>query len=370
MGLEDEIQEIEEEIASTPYNKSTEEHIGRLKAKLSDLKDELEDRQSSSQGGSGYAVEQTGDATVSLVGFPSVGKSTLLNQLTGAESETGSYEFTTLEVNPGILKYKGANIQILDVPGLIEGASGGRGGGKKVLSVVRSSDLIVFMLSPYKLEEYELLEQELYDNKIRLDSRPPKVRVSKKGKGGIQVNKSSEVSLDKSTIKSVLRERGFVNAEVVVHEDVSIDELIDGVADNRSYIDTVVCVNKIDSIDQSYTDRLKTDIRETVGIEPTDAVYISAKKGKGIDSLKKNIWSSLDLRRIYLDKPGRGVDYEDPLITEGETTVGEVCEQISSEWVERFKFARVTGESAKHDSQQVGKDHTLRDEDVLRIVKS
>jgi Predicted GTPase len=71
MGLEDEIESIREEIAETPYNKSTEAHIGRLKAKLAEKKEELEN-QSSAGGGGGYAVEKHGDATVALVGFPSV----------------------------------------------------------------------------------------------------------------------------------------------------------------------------------------------------------------------------------------------------------------------------------------------------------
>ncbi|TKX52408.1 GTP-binding protein, partial [Halorubrum sp. SS7] len=118
MGLEEEIEDLREEIAETPYNKSTEAHIGRLKAKLAEKKEKLEN-QSSAGGGHGYAVEKHGDATVALVGFPSVGKSTLINALTNADSEVGSYEFTTLDVNPGMLQYRGANIQILDVPGLI-----------------------------------------------------------------------------------------------------------------------------------------------------------------------------------------------------------------------------------------------------------
>src|SRR6056297_4235837 len=133
MGLEEEIESIREEIAETPYNKSTEAHIGRLKAKLAEKKEELEKKQQQgSGGGGGYAVQKTGDATVALVGFPSVGKSTLLNALTNADSEVGSYEFTTLTVNPGMLKYNGADIQLLDVPGLVEGAAGGVGGGKEV----------------------------------------------------------------------------------------------------------------------------------------------------------------------------------------------------------------------------------------------
>src|SRR6056297_3155807 len=195
MGLEEEIESIREEIAETPYNKSTESHIGRLKAKLAEKKEQLQN-QSSAGGGHGYAVEKTGDATVALVGFPSVGKSTLLNALTNADSEVGEYEFTTLDVYPGMLKHNGANIQILDVPGLIEGAAGGRGGGREVLSVVRTADLVVFLLSPFEPEQYGRLQEELYKNKVRLDQEPPSVTISEKGRGGIRVTASVDLDLD------------------------------------------------------------------------------------------------------------------------------------------------------------------------------
>jgi len=367
MGLEEEIEELEEEIASTPYNKSTEAHIGRLKSKLAEKKEQLEQQQSSSGGGGGYGVEKHGDATVALVGFPSVGKSTLLNALTNAESETGSYEFTTLDVHPGMLQYKGANIQLLDVPGLIEGAAGGRGDGQEVLSVVRTADLIVFLVSVFEIDQYDRLRRELYKNKIRLDQEPPRVTIRKKAKDGLSVNSSVDLALDESTIKGVLREHDYVNADVTIGEQVDLDRLIDGVMDNREYVPSLVAVNKADLIEPDYVPTVKDELRER-DIDPEEAVFISAEKDRGLDGLKERIWDRLGLIRIYMDKPGRGVDYEEPLVLRAGDTVDDACRKLGGSFDERFRFARVTGPSAKHDEQQVGRDHELADEDVLRIV--
>jgi ribosome-interacting GTPase 1 len=367
MGLEEEIEEIEEEIASTPYNKSTEQHIGRLKSKLAELKVELERKQSSSGGGPGYAVEKTGDATVALVGYPSVGKSTLLNSLTNADSETGSYEFTTLDVKPGMLQYRGANIQLLDVPGLIEGAAGGRGDGQEVLSVVRTADLVLFLLSVFEIEQYERLHGELYKNGIRLDQEPPRMSVRKKAKDGISVNASVDLDLDEGTVTSVLREHGYANADVTIGEQVDIDRLIDGIRDNRVYLPSIVAVNKADLIDPDYAETVEEQLASR-GIDPEDAIFISAEEKRGLDTLREIVWEELGLIRVYMDKPGRGVDYEEPLILFEGDTVEDACEKLGGEFGDRFRFARVSGPSAKHDDQQVGLDHALADQDILRIL--
>ena len=366
MGLEEEIEAIREEIAETPYNKSTEAHIGRLKAKLAEKKEKLENR-SSAGGGEGYSVAKTGDATVALVGFPSVGKSTLLNALTNAESEVGEYEFTTLTVEPGMLKYHGADIQLLDVPGLIEGAAGGRGGGREVLSVVRTADLLIFVLSAFEIHQYDRLREELYENKVRLDQEPPSVNVAEKGRGGIRVTASVDPGLEEETIKEVLRERRIVNADVTIREEVDVDRLVDGVMDNRVYLPSIVAVNKVDLIDPSYVETVNEQLRER-GIDPGEATFISAEKEKGLDALKGRIWESLGMMRIYMDKPGRGVDYEEPLVLPEGSTIEDALSKLGGDFEERFRFARVTGPSAKHDEQQVGVEHQLADEDVLRLI--
>lgn len=60
----------------------------------------------------GFDVAKTGDARIGFVGFPSVGKSTLLSNLAGVYSEVAAYEFTTLTTVPGVVRYKGAKIQV------------------------------------------------------------------------------------------------------------------------------------------------------------------------------------------------------------------------------------------------------------------
>jgi small GTP-binding protein len=95
-------------------------------------------------------VAKTGVARVGFVGFPSVGKSTLMGKLTGTHSEVGAYEFTTLTTVPGVIQYKGAKIQMLDLPGIIEGAKDGKGRGRQVIAVARTCSLIFIVLDVLK----------------------------------------------------------------------------------------------------------------------------------------------------------------------------------------------------------------------------
>lgn len=117
--------------------------MGLLKAKLAKYRSQLLEPSKKSEKGEGFDVLKSGDARVALIGFPSVGKSTLLSTLTATQSEAASYEFTTLTCIPGVIEYKGANIQLLDLPGIIEGAAQ----VKKLYSWKLLSAIIAFALS-------------------------------------------------------------------------------------------------------------------------------------------------------------------------------------------------------------------------------
>lgn len=90
------------------------------------------------------AVRREGAAQIALVGPPNVGKSSLLQALSEIQIKTGDYPFTTLRPVPALTRIGGVLVQLVEIPGLIEGASDDRGGGRALLGVLRSADAIVY----------------------------------------------------------------------------------------------------------------------------------------------------------------------------------------------------------------------------------
>ncbi|TAK01437.1 MAG: TGS domain-containing protein [Chloroflexota bacterium] len=90
------------------------------------------------------AVRREGAAQIALVGPPNVGKSSLLQALSEIQIKTGDYPFTTLRPVPALTRVGGVLVQLVEIPGLIEGANDDRGGGRALLGVLRSADAIVY----------------------------------------------------------------------------------------------------------------------------------------------------------------------------------------------------------------------------------
>ena len=267
MGIEEKIKDIEDEIQKTPYNKATSHHIGKLKAKLSKLKEESIQRSSSGTKGQGFHVKKSGDATVVLVGFPSVGKSTLLNELTNAESKVGAYQFTTLDIVPGVMEYKNAKIQVFDIPGIITGASTGKGRGREILSVARTAELIVVVLDVLNPQHLDVILKELRNIGIRPNERPPDVTVNRRRTGGVHVSSTVPLThLDEKTIRSIINEYGMHNADVLFRDDVTMDQFIDVLDRNKSYVPMLILLNKVDLVDEAYLEEMKKQLPEFIPI--------------------------------------------------------------------------------------------------------
>ncbi|KAI3622289.1 metallo-beta-lactamase family protein [Moniliophthora roreri] len=296
MGVIEKIKEIEEEMARTQKNKATEYHLGLLKAKLARYRQQLlEPTTKSGPAGTGFDVQKSGDARVALIGFPSVGKAI-----------------------PGVIEYKGARIQLLDLPGIVEGASQGRGRGRQVVSTAKTADLIVIMLDATKSEEQRrLLEIELDAVGIRLNKTKPDVVFKKKTTGGITFNTTVKLTkTDEKTIRTILAGYKLHNCDAMIREDITTDEFIDVLIDTDNDHEDVY--NKIDSISLEQVDKLA---------HTPNTVVISCEMDLNLDYLIDRMWDELNIVKIFTKKRGAHPDLTDPA--------------AAVEWFPKFKLRRI-----------------------------
>jgi small GTP-binding protein len=362
-NLEEKLRELRDEYSKTKYNKATNKYLGRLRKKIALVKKEMSEHKKAA--GTGFSVKKTGDATVALVGFPNAGKSSLLGQITNAESKVADYAFTTLSVIPGVMEYNGAKIQIFDVPGLIEGASQGKGRGTEVASAIRVCDLIAFVVdinSPGQL--YKLLD-ELHSLGIMVNVRKPRIRIEKRPAGGLNVEAGKYKVPDKNSIAEVLREFKIFNANLIFGSDASLEDIADLLDDSTAYIDGMVILNKIDTVDKRYSEAMKAEIEALTGM---DTVLISASNSVNLEQLRRSMFGHLKLIRIYLKPKDGPPDFSKPLIVGSGSTVYDVARGLHSKIAKNLKYAVVTGKSARFKNQKEGRDHPLADGDVVTLV--
>mmetsp|Transcript_18860 Transcript_18860/g.56547 ORF Transcript_18860/g.56547 Transcript_18860/m.56547 type:complete len:430 (-) Transcript_18860:85-1374(-) len=422
----DKIAEIEDEMARTQRNKATANHLGMLKAKLAKLRrDLIAPPKSGGKGGDGFDVKRgSASSRVGLVGFPSVGKSTLLSSLTPTTSEAGDYEFTTLTCVPGIIQYNGARIQVLlfydpsllfgvdsirscscffplttlrfsspavvmfippcikkkkkkkkctillfrkssqllDLPGIIEGANDGKGRGRQVIGTARTCDLICIVIDAMNsIGHKRLIEHELEGFGIRLNKKPPNLTFRRKERGGLNFTATVPLThLNHEVVKSILYEYKVHNADVCLREDCTADDLIDVIEGNRRYIPCLYILNKCDQITMEELEIL---------CRVPNTVPISAYKEWGYPYLLETMWTYLDLDRIYTKPKNCIPDYDSPVVLKKGSSVSDFCRSVHKDLLKDFKFAIVWGSSVKHNGQRCGLDHILEDGDIVQIVK-
>ena len=221
---------------------------------------------------------------------------------------------------------------------------------------------ILYIVNNSPMKHKKILQDELEGFGIRINKKPPKVRIKKLDKGPVNVIKiEKQTHLDDKTIQQICKSYKYNSAEVILREDITMDILIDVLEGNRVYIPMIYVLNMIDKI----------SIEELNMVARINKVVpISAKKQWNIDGLLDRVWKELKMLRIYTKPKGQIPDLNDPVILpKGGNTIEDFCNKIHKTLAKQMEYAWVWGTSTKFNPQKVGKSHKLHDEDVVQIVK-
>ena len=371
--IEDRIKELEERLKNTIPNKHTQKSINFIKSQLAKLReDQIRIASTIKGGGRGFGIKKSGDAQIAFIGFPSVGKSSLLNLLTEGHtrSKVAGYEFTTVTAIPGMMNIEEANIQLIDLPGIILGAAAGKGRGKEVLAVARSADLILVILcfrqdGTINYSDLITIRKELFNAGIRVNAKPPLIKIKTRTSGGVHFACKGPQIMDKDEVKSLMIDLGVRNAGVYFAEpDISPDQLIDHILGNRVYTKEIVVINKSDL---KIAPIIDNEITEAIGHDRW--IMISAKNQENINALRQKIFQELNLIKIYLKPPKQDADMNEPIILRKGDSIKTLCSRIHKDFIDNYRYHRFFyRKSIKHPGQKfTNLDQILEDGDIVSI---
>ena len=239
------------------------------------------------------AVRREGAAQIALVGPPNVGKSSILQALSEIQIKTGDYAFTTLRPTPALTRIGGVLVQLVEIPGLIEGANEDRGGGRALLGVLRFADAIVYC--------------------TRLDGDP-------------------------EALRPVIREVALAEIEKPAFLAATrADEAPPGALEALRAAYPFLAVVPVSVIDEA-----------------------------SLMAFSAAVWNLTGLIRVRLRSNGATDD--EPLALEDGATVADVADSVHHDLGATFTGARVWGPSARFEGQRVGREHSVRDGDVVEIL--
>ncbi|MCD6558828.1 MAG: GTP-binding protein [Palaeococcus sp.] len=363
--IPEKIRALEKMYATVPKHKGTEKLRLQIKRKLSELRKELEKQQAQRKGGGySFSVRKEGAAQIVLAGLPNVGKSSLLKTLTNADIDVADYPFTTVEPIPGMMHHRDVQIQLVEVPGLVEGAALGKGMGTQLLSVIRNADAIAIVvdLSNDPTKQMEILMKEFERAGIKVNKRKPRIEIKRTSMGGIIINGQENIKGDIREVMRMLREEKIHSAEITVKEPVTLEDFSDALDNSLVWKKAIIIANKGDAPGsrESY-ERLLREYGERFKIIP-----VSAKKRIKLEELKEALYEIAGVIRVFTKSPGEDPAYP-PIPMKKGSTVIEVAKKVHKDFAKNFKYARVWGKSVKFPGQRVGAEHVLEDGDIVEF---
>ena len=308
--VEEKIEAIQEMLAVIPKHKGTEKLQADLKRRLSKLKEEGEKKSKGSRYNP-FFVEKQGAGQVVLIGYPNTGKSALLSALTRAKTKIADYPFTTSVPLAGMIPYEDIYFQLVDTPPISED-----GPPPGLLNTLRGGDLLLITVdtgTDLCLEQLEETTSFLQDKKVisgLSGKRPPK-------------------------------------------DDLEFE--------GRHALPFLVVATKTDLPSSPENLKILQELNPQITF-----LEVSVDAGNGLDTLKENIFTALEVIRVYTKAPGKQPDMETPFILKKGGTVLDLAFNIHRDFPNRLKNARIWG-SSKYAGQSVAKEYVLEDRDVVEL---
>jgi uncharacterized protein len=293
-----------------PKHKASEKLQAILKTKISELNDELEQEKAGPKKGAGpsYKIPKQGAGQFVFLGAANAGKSRLLRTLTKAQPEVAPYPFTTREAIPGMMDFEEIRFQLIDTPPI-------------------TADFYEHYITDLtRIADAALLFCDLGD-----DDGPF----------------STETVVER--LQKVKRE--LVGKMPEMDDDPTI-----------YHLRTLLVCTKADA--EGAMDRM--EIVKEMFEAKFPMVIIAAEANQGLDELKKKMFETLQIMRLFSKMPGKPAEMTAPFTIPIGGTVIDMAEKVHQDLAEKVKSARVWG-SAEFDGQTVGKDHVLRDRDIVEL---
>jgi ribosome-interacting GTPase 1 len=310
---------LREMLRTIPKHKGTEHLQAEIKTRVKELVDELGGpKKGAVRGGPDLTVRHDGAAQVVLVGPPNSGKSSLHVRLTGSHAVVGPYPFSTKYPLPGMLVHEDVQFQLVDLPPVAADCfepwmSGTLHNTDAVVLVVDLSD-------PACVDQLEAIERRLAEKKVTLVPRL----------GGALPPATGEDELDPF----------------------------------RARLPALLLANKADLFADPVAELA---VFREIAPDPFDSFAVSAETGAGLAGIGRALFSLLGVVRVYSKVPGHPPDVGRPFTLRGGGTVRDVAQQVHRGRAADLKFARVWGESAEFEGQQVSAAHAVRDRDVVEL---
>ena len=304
---EEKITLLEELIGTIPKHKGTDKLRADLRKRLSRIKDAAQaQKKKTGRHESAFHIDREGAGRVVLVGLPNVGKSSLVTALTHATPKVSEAPFTTWTPIPGMMDFENIQIQLIDTPPLSREHI-----EPEMMDMLRTSDLILLIidLQAFPFEQLENVFSILAEHNIK------------------PIHRKEEEEQQRIT---------YLPFIIVVNKDD--DE-------------------KTDEDFQAFCELLEGD---------WNLISVSATTGRNFEQLKYATFTGLEIMRVYSKPPGKDPDLTSPFVLKKGCTMEEFAAKVHHDFVQNLKSARVWG-SAAHDGQQVGRDHILKDGDIVEL---